>query len=57
MANFVSGIKQIGPSYPIKPAHPVRKEKKPEQRKQKREEPPKDDGDNDDQTTHIDEHA
>ncbi|MDJ0904451.1 MAG: hypothetical protein QNI96_00425 [Woeseiaceae bacterium] len=57
MANFVSGIKQIGPSYPIKPAQPVPREKKPEQRKKNREEPAKDDGQQDDQTTHIDEHA
>jgi hypothetical protein len=40
MADFISGIKHITPTYPVKPAHPVPKERETDRRKNKpRKEP------------------
>ena len=58
MADFVGGIKQIGPSYPVKPVQPAEKDREPGSRKKKRQ-PPETErrDDDDDQKTHIDEHV
>lgn len=61
MAEFVSGIKPITPSYPVKPLQPVNKDR--DQGKKPGQQPPsedkqrdRDDDDPDNQST-IDEHV
>ena len=59
MADFVGGIKQIGPSYPVKPVQPTEKDRETGSRRKKRQPPETDrhDDDEDDQQPHIDEHV
>ena len=56
MADFIGGIKHIGPSYPVRPVQPPQKDKEPDNRRRKREQPETEKHDDDDQT-HIDEHV
>jgi len=45
MADYISGIKHIGPSYPVKPVQPVHKDRETDRRKKPTEERrDKDDG-------------
>ena len=39
MSDFVTGIKHIGPSYPVKPVQPVPKDRETGNRSRKRQEP------------------
>ncbi len=58
MADFISGIHRIGPSYPVKPAQPVQKDReREEQKKPPQEKPEHDDRDDDDRKPIIDEHV
>jgi len=60
MADFVSGIKHITPSYPVKPVQPVPKDRETDRRKNKpRKEPENEPGDQEDgeHRTTIDEHV
>lgn len=41
MSDLVSGIKQIGPAYPVRPAQPSQKDREPGQRNNKRQRPGK----------------
>lgn len=43
MADYISGIKRITPSYPVKPVQPVHKDRETDRRKKPREEPRDDD--------------
>ena len=54
MADFVGGIKQIGPSYPVKPVMPAQKEREPDDRSKKQPQPTSEKRDDDDKPT-IDE--
>ena len=56
MSDFIGGIKQIGPTYPIKPIRPAQKDRKPGERSQKEPPPKTGDDDRDDQPS-IDEHV
>ncbi len=56
MSDWMSGIKQITPSYPVKPVQPSNKDREPgEERKKKRELPEKERPDDDRPT--IDDHV
>lgn len=63
MADFISGINRIGPSYPVKPVQPAQKDRKTDRRKKPHYEVPEDDeSDNDeeqggDHKPTIDEHV
>ena len=57
MADFIGGIKQIGPSYPVKPVQPAQKDKETDNRRRKRQEPETGKRDDDDEQPHIDEHV
>ena len=58
MADFISGINRIGPSYPVKPARPAQKDReKDERKKQPQDEPEPRDHDDDDRKPIIDEHV
>ena len=59
MSDIFSGIKNIGPSYPIKPVQPTQKDREPGSRPKKRQQPDTErrDDDDDEQTPHIDEHV
>lgn len=59
MSDFVSGIKHIGPSYPVKPVQPAQKDRETGNRRKKRPSPATDTDkrDDDDQEQHIDEHV
>ena len=58
MADYFSGIKQIGPSYPVKPVQPAQKDREPGSRRKKRPRPETEKrDDDDDQKPHIDEHV
>lgn len=39
MADFVSGIKPITPSYPVRPAQPAQKDREPGGRRKKQDDP------------------
>lgn len=60
MPEYFSGIRQIGPTYPIKPPHPTQKDREPGKRRRDKEqpEPPSrgEEQDSDDKPT-IDEHV
>lgn len=57
MSDPISGIKHIGPTYPVRPAQPAQKDREPGKRKKKRQEKSgPDESDNDHKTT-IDEHV
>lgn len=59
MADFVGGIRHIGPSYPVRPVQPVPKERPADnhQKKRKPQDPPAQHDDDDDDAIHIDEHV
>ena len=57
MADFVGGIKHIGPSYPVKPVQPAQKDREAGNRRKKRPGPDTEKQDDDDQEQHIDEHV
>ncbi len=58
MAEFISGINRIGPSYPVKPVQPVPKDRETDRRKKPPQEAPEhDDRDDDDTKPTIDEHV
>lgn len=63
MADFVSGINRVTPTYPVRPTQPANKDREPGSRKHPKEKPAppvhEDGGDEnpDDQTNTIDEHA
>lgn len=58
MSDFVSGIKHIGPSYPVKPAQPAQKDRETGNRRKKKQEPDADaDDHSDDDKPSIDEHV
>jgi hypothetical protein len=61
MADYLGGIKHIGPSYPVKPVQPTQKERETGGRNKKRQRPESENEpikrDDDDQTPHIDEHV
>ena len=59
MADFVGGIKHIGPSYPVKPVQPAQKDREANNDRRKRQQPEtdkRDDASDDDKPT-IDEHV
>ncbi len=56
MSDFIGGIRQIGPTYPVRPVQPADKERKPGQEAPKQQEPKPDPDENDDGHS-IDEHA
>ena len=56
MSDFIGGIKQIGPTYPIKPVQPAEKDRKPGERSHKQP-PPRTGEDDDDNKPTIDEHV
>jgi hypothetical protein len=56
MQDFIGGIKQIGPTYPVKPIQPTQKDRKPGERSQK-EPPPRTGDDDHDEKPSIDEHV
>lgn len=56
MSDFIGGIRQIGPAYPVRPVQPVDKDRKPGDEAPKQKEPKPDPDENDDGHT-IDEHA
>ena len=39
MADFVGGIKHIGPSYPIRPVRPVQEDKETDNERKRRQDP------------------
>ena len=47
MADFVGGIKHIGPSYPVKPVQPAQKDREANNDRRKRQQPETDKRDND----------
>ena len=59
MADFVGGIKHIGPSYPVKPVQPTQKDRATDNERKKRREPETDKRDEgrDDDKPLIDEHV
>ena len=60
MADFVGGIKNIGPSYPVKPVQPAQKDREANNDRRKRQQPPETDrrdDDSDDDKPTIDEHV
>ncbi len=58
MADFISGINRIGPSYPVKPVQPTQKDRETDDRKkQPQDEPEHEDRDDDDRKPIIDEHV
>ncbi len=57
MADFIGGIKHIGPSYPVRPVQPAHKDKETDNRRRKREQPETEKHDDDDDQPHIDEHV
>lgn len=57
MADYFSGIKQIGPSYPVKPVQPTQKDREPGSRKKRQRPETEKRNDDDDQKPHIDEHV
>jgi hypothetical protein len=40
MADYISGIKHITPSYPVKPVQPVHKDRETDRRQKPKQEPP-----------------
>lgn len=48
MADFVGGIKQIGPSYPVRPVQPAQKDRETNNRRKKQPEPASERRDDDD---------
>jgi len=60
MADFISGIKHITPTYPVKPAQPVPKDRETDRRKNKPREEPENEHDDREDGEHgstIDEHV
>ena len=58
MADFFSGIKHIGPTYPIKPVRPAQKDRETGKRRKGQDQPEtQQQDDDDDKQTHIDEHV
>lgn len=55
MSDSVGGIKPLGPSYPVTPVQPSKKEREAGKRRQKKEEPSTEIHEDDDQQPHIDE--
>lgn len=56
MSDLFGGIKQIGPTYPIKPVRPAQKDRETGKRQRKPDERPPEDRDDDDKPL-IDEHV
>ena len=58
MNEFIGGVRNITPSYPVRPIQPVNKDRETGEQKQKKQEPPKkSDHDDDDNKPLIDEHV
>lgn len=58
MTDFFSGIKNIGPTYPIKPVRPAQKDRETGKRRKGQEQPETSQHeDDDDKQPHIDEHV
>jgi len=57
MSDLVNGIRRIGPSYPVKPVQPARKDRETGNRNKKRQRPDEEKREDDDETPHIDEHV
>ena len=58
MADFVGGIKNIGPSYPVKPVQPAQKDREANNDRKKRQEQESNRrNDDDDDKPTIDEHV
>ena len=57
MAEFIGGIRKIGPSYPVKPVRPAQKDKETDNRSKKRPQPDSEERDDDPDKPHIDEHV
>lgn len=57
MADFVGGIKQIGPTYPVKPVQPTQKDRETGKRRNQRQEPEAEKHDDDETKPTIDEHV
>ena len=59
MADFIGGIKHIGPSYPVKPVQPAQKDRATDNDRKKRPQPDtgRQDDDGDDDKPTIDEHV
>lgn len=55
MADFVGGIRQIGPSYPVRPVQPAQKDREADNRRKQRPEPEAEKPDDDDDKPTIDE--
>ena len=58
MNEFIGGIRNITPSYPVRPVQPVNKDSETGEEKQKKQQPPpKNDHDDDEDKPLIDEHV
>lgn len=57
MSDFVTGIKHIGPTYPVKPVQPTQKDRETGNRRKNRQEPDVEKRDDDDNKQTIDEHV
>ena len=60
MPEYFSGIRQIGPTYPIKPTQPTQKDREPGKRrrdKEQPEQPSRDEDQGSDDKPTIDEHV
>ena len=57
MADFIGGIRRIGPAYPVKPVQPAEKDKETDNRGNKRRRPDGEKRDDDSDKPHIDEHV
>ncbi len=53
MSDLFSGIKHIGPTYPVKPVQPAVKDREPDQRKKEPPRKPRKRSDEDDDTKPI----
>ena len=56
MADYIGGIRQIGPTYPVKPVKPSGKDRKPGEQAPRQPEPQPESNDEDDGHS-IDEHV
>ncbi len=58
MTDIISGVRHIGPAYPVKPVQPAQKDREPgERHKQDPQKKPKSDERPDDDKPTIDEHV
>lgn len=57
MADNISGIRHIGPAYPVRPMQPSNKDREPGERQKKEQPKPQSDEHHDDDKPTIDEHV